>query len=127
MREYMINYLRYIENLLHQADNLDEERISALRHEILVQIGFLQHERLVHFLVVIVFALAFFIAMGLFLYFKTIGLALLCLLLLVLLIPYIGYYYFLENTTQKFYILYNKLASLDDKADYPNTDKMGKF
>lgn len=123
----MTVYLRYIENLLNQQANLDSAKISALRREILVQIGFMQHERLVHFLVVILVGLAFFITMALLLYFKTLGLGLLCFLLLVLLIPYIGHYYFLENTTQKFYILYNRLAALDDQADYPNTDKIGKF
>ena len=123
----MTIYLRYIENLLNQQANLDAAKISALRREILVQIGFMQHERLVHFLVVILIGLAFFITMAMLLYFKTLGLGLLCFLLLVLLIPYIGHYYFLENTTQRFYILYNRLASLDDQADYPNTDEMGKF
>lgn len=123
----MTVYLRYIENLLNQQAKLDSAKISALRHEILIQIGFMQHERLVHFLVVILIGLAFFITMALLLYFKTPGLGLLCFLLLILLVPYIMHYYFLENTTQKFYILYNRLASLDDQADYPNTDEMGKF
>ncbi len=116
-----------MEKLLNSSDKLNPEHISKLRREILVQIGFMQHERLVHFLVVILIGLVFFITMGLFLYFKSLGVALLCILLLLLLIPYILHYYFLENTTQKFYILYNKLASLDDKANYPNTDQMGKF
>ncbi|MDE6005562.1 MAG: hypothetical protein K2G88_09280 [Oscillospiraceae bacterium] len=124
MRHYMTVYLQYVEKILNNSDKLELKQISALRREILVQIGFMQHERLVHFLVVILIALAFFITMGLLLYFKSIGLLLLSLLLLLLLIPYIAHYYFLENTTQKFYILYNKLASLDDKADYPNTDKI---
>ncbi|MBD5144286.1 MAG: hypothetical protein HDT22_11920 [Ruminococcus sp.] len=127
MRHYMTSYLQYMEKLLNSSDKLNPEHISKLRREILVQIGFMQHERLVHFLVVILIGLVFFITMGLFLYFKSLGVALLCILLLLLLIPYILHYYFLENTTQKFYILYNKLASLDDKANYPNTDQMGKF
>ncbi|MDE6776765.1 MAG: hypothetical protein K2J25_02410 [Oscillospiraceae bacterium] len=127
MRHYMTVYLQYMEKLLNSSDKLNPEHISKLRREILVQIGFMQHERLVHFLVVILIGLVFFITMGLFLYFKSLGIALLCILLLLLLIPYILHYYFLENTTQKFYILYNKLASLDDKANYPNTDEMGKF
>ncbi|MDE5737633.1 MAG: hypothetical protein K2H93_04625 [Oscillospiraceae bacterium] len=127
MRHYMTVYLQYMEKLLNSSDKLNPEHISKLRREILVQIGFMQHERLVHFLVVILIGIVFFITMGLFLYFKSLGIALLCILLLLLLIPYILHYYFLENTTQKFYILYNKLASLDDKANYPNTDEMGKF
>ncbi|MDE6730014.1 MAG: hypothetical protein K2J71_04485 [Oscillospiraceae bacterium] len=127
MRHYMTVYLQYIENLLNDAEHLESAKIPVLRREILVQIGFMQHERLVHFLVVILIGLAFFLSMGCFLYFRTMGLGLLCGLLLILLIPYIWHYYFLENTTQKFYILYNRLAALDDQADYPNTDKMEDF
>lgn len=127
MRHYMTVYLQYMEKLLEHPESLSADRIQALRREILVQIGFMQHERLVHFLVVILIALAFFLSMGCFLYFRTLGLGLLCGLFLILLIPYIWHYYFLENTTQKFYILYNRLAALDDQADYPNTDKMGDF
>ncbi|MDE6087674.1 MAG: hypothetical protein K2G25_04745 [Oscillospiraceae bacterium] len=127
MRHYMTVYLQYMENLLQNPDSLNFAKISALRREILVQIGFMQHERLVHFLVVILIGLAFFLSMGFFLYFRTLGLGLLCALLLSLLIPYIWHYYFLENTTQKFYILYNRLAALDDQADYPNKDKIGDF
>lgn len=127
MRHYMTVYLQYMKKLLSNSDKLEKNQISAMRHEILIQIKFMQHERLIHFLVVILIALLFFITIGFVLYFKSIGLILLCLLLLILLIPYIMHYYFLENTTQKFYILYNQLASLDDKADYPNTDEIGKF
>jgi len=124
MKRYMTVYLQWLTQKLQNADSLTEQEISALRKEILVQIGFMQHERFVHFLVVILVGLAFFLTMGFYLYFKTTGLALLCLMLLGLFAPYLWHYYFLENTTQKIYILYNRAAALDDKADYPNTDKM---
>ena len=124
MKRYMTIYLHWLENKLKNTDTLSKEEISALRKEILVQIGFMQHERLVHFLVVILVGIAFFLTMGFYLYFKTAGLGLLCLMLLGLLAPYLGHYYFLENTTQKIYVLYNRVAVLDDGADYPNTDKI---
>jgi len=120
----MTVYLEWLEHLLASPEELKKINLSALRKEILVQIGFMQHERFVHFLVVILVGLAFFLTMGFYLYFKTLGLALLCVLLLGLFAPYLWHYYFLENTTQKFYILYNRVASLDDKTDYPNTDKI---
>ncbi|MBR4320404.1 MAG: hypothetical protein IKP69_10225 [Oscillospiraceae bacterium] len=124
MKRYMMIYLQWLEEKLKHTDSLNKEEISALRKEILVQIGFMQHERLVHFLVVILVGIAFFLTMGFFLYFKTTGLGLLSVILLGLLAPYLGHYYFLENTTQKFYVLYNRAAALDDGADYPNTDKI---
>lgn len=124
MKRYMSAYLDWLTRKLQHADQLTPEQISALRKEILIQIGIMQHERLVHFLVVILVGIAFFLTMGFYLYFKTVGLAVLCIMLLGLFAPYLGHYYFLENTTQKIYILYNRIAALDDDADYPNTDKI---
>ena len=124
MKRYMTIYLQWLTRKLAQPETLTKEELSALRKEILVQIGFMQHERLVHFLVVILVGLAFFLTMGFYLYFKTAGLGLLCLMLLGLFAPYLWHYYFLENTTQKIYVLYNRAAALDDKTDYPNTDKI---
>ncbi len=124
MKRYMIIYLDWLTKKLEHADALSKTELSALRKEILVQIGFMQHERAVHFQVVILVGLAFFLTMGFYLYFKLTGLGLLCLILLVLLGAYLWHYYFLENTTQKFYVLYNRAAALDDGADYPNTDKI---
>lgn len=42
----------------------------------------------------------------------SIGIYVLALLFLVLLIPYIKHYYFLENSVQKMYLIYNKLEQL---------------
>ncbi len=124
MRRYMENYKVYLESFLR---NPSPDQISALRREILVQIGFMQHERLIHFLVTMLFALLFMIAMGIYLFFPSAGMAVLVVLLLVLLIPYIGHYYYLENTVQKFYLLYNQAAALEDHVAYPNTQMMEKL
>ncbi len=124
MRRYMENYRVYLESFLQ---NPDPGKLPALRREILVQIGFMQHERLIHFLVTMLFALLFMLAMGIFLFFPSAGMAVLVILLLVLLIPYIGHYYYLENTVQKLYLLYNKAAALEDDLQYPNTQMLEKL
>lgn len=118
MRYYMLAYEKFLRDFLQSPV---PEDISRIRRETLTQIGFMQHERFVHFLVCILVGLAFFIALGLALYFRTAGLFLLALILLGLLVPYLWHYYFLENTTQKLYILYNRLAALEDGISYPNT------
>ena len=124
MRYYMTAY----ENFLREfVKNPDMNQLPAIRKETLVQIGFMQHERFVHFLVCILVGLAFFITMGLTLYYKTLALGMLSVLLLGLLAPYLWHYYFLENTTQRIYALYNKLSSLEDGIAYPNTDPDGKI
>lgn len=124
MRHYITAYEKYLKHFLEKPDTV---LLPSVRREALVQIGFIQHERLVHFLVCILVGLAFLLVMGLVLYFRTIGLFLLDLLLLVLLVPYLGHYYFLENATQRLYVLYNQLAALEDTIAYPNTDPDGKI
>jgi len=85
----------------------------------LAQISFFQHERLVHLMVTILFAVLAFSTF--FLLYLQIGLSvqasgglpwgllILFLLLLVLLVPYIMHYYLLENSVQKMYAQYDEL------------------
>ena len=124
MRYYMTAYENFLREFVKSPDM---SQLSAIRKETLVQIGFMQHERFVHFLVCILVGLAFFIAMGLTLYYRTLALGILTVLLLGLLAPYLWHYYFLENTTQRIYALYNKLSSLEEGIEYPNTDPDGKI
>ena len=83
-----------------------DENFSAFH---LIQIGFLQHERLVHLIVmmfVILFSLVFlalFLILDLFLF------ILLFALLFILTIFYIFHYYKLENTVIAWYFAYNEL------------------
>ncbi len=119
MKPYMKRFEAY---LTEQLQNPVPDQIPELRKEVLVQIGFMQHERLIHFLVTMLFAILFLISLGILLFSPSIGMILLTLLLLGLLVPYIAHYYFLENTVQKFYVLYNALAAMEDDIQYPNTD-----
>lgn len=88
------------------------ERVVREKAELLVQIGFFQHERLVHLIVTVLFALmtilVFFLAATNF----ALWTGVLLLLLLVLLIPYIKHYWLLENGTQKLYQYYDKMEEL---------------
>jgi len=73
----------------------------------LIQIGFLQHERLIHLLVmlfVILFSLIFF---ALFLMLNQILFLVLFALLLILSAFYISHYFKLENTVIRWYYVYN--------------------
>ena len=85
----------------------------------LAQISFFQHERLVHLLVTILFAILTFATFFL-LYMQmgfsvlaeeglSWGLLALFLLLLVLLVPYIMHYFLLENSVQKMYTQYDEM------------------
>lgn len=66
-------------------------------------IKFMQHERLIHLLVMLTIAILFFISMMVSLIYQMTALIMVDLLLLILLVPYIFHYFKLENGVQKMY------------------------
>jgi hypothetical protein len=113
MEKRLLNYLAYLDELEKGLGDMSAEEREGLRRELLVQIGFFQHERLIHLLVTVTFAIMLMLAMlaSLILAFFSLSLYILILLFLVLLIPYIVHYYHLENGVQKLYSYYDALAS----------------
>ena len=107
MAKQIREYLSYIEAFL-AAEHTDEEN-AAERELLLKRIEFYQHERIVHLLVTLAFAVFFLLALMMFLLKGGAGLLVLTVLFLVLLIPYIKHYYFLENSVQKLYIYYYRI------------------
>lgn len=107
MRKYLTEYLKALEAKLADPDaQLDYDELEQSH---LIMIGFMQHERLIHFLVTILFALGFFITLAVYLLGEQIMLLPLLLLILGLLVPYIAHYYFLENSVQKMYKLHDEI------------------
>ena len=109
MKKRILNYMNEIDQLLEQdtqTGSLDYEKISR---EHLIQLEFFMHERLVHLLVTLTFALFTFGDFFLLVISFEPGLVLLLLALLVLLIPYIMHYYLLENGVQKMYRQYDEM------------------
>lgn len=116
--ERLKKYLKRTEELLEYLTRISEsgelvrERVEQEKAELLVQIGFFQHERLIHLIVTALFAimtiLVFLLAVTRF----ELWVGVLLALLLVLLIPYIRHYWLLENGTQKLYFYYDKLEGL---------------
>lgn len=123
MEKRLKNYLKYMEELLGKIEkgtmckSADEpgaqenptQNREQLIKEHLTQISFFQHERLIHLIVTVAFALLemlsliiVFIAPGPFT-------LLLTIVVLILLIPYIRHYYILENGVQKMYEQYDRL------------------
>ncbi|MBQ9140730.1 MAG: hypothetical protein IJX63_02925, partial [Lachnospiraceae bacterium] len=86
-----------------------EEERKEMAAKMLVQIQFFQHERLIHLIVTVTFALLTILAIFAFLALIQIGLLLLSGLLIILLVPYIRHYYILENGVQKLYTYYDKM------------------
>jgi hypothetical protein len=107
MKRRLLDYIAYVESVLAGESTLESDEV--VRTDLLLQIQFFQHERLVHLLVTLLFALLFVGTTLFFTVFPTFPLLLLDLLFLILLVPYIRHYYLLENGTQRLYRLQDKL------------------
>ncbi len=106
MRKYFGEYTAAVLAALENG-NAD---LEALKRELLVKIGFMQHERLIHLMVTILFALLLFLCLIAYFVSGIIGMLAAAALMLVLLIPYIAHYYFLENGVQKLYRIYDRIC-----------------
>ncbi|MBQ7587763.1 MAG: hypothetical protein IJT37_07040 [Lachnospiraceae bacterium] len=115
MKERILNYRNRIDNLISM--NSEETDWDRVIEEHLIQIGFFQHERLIHWLVTMLFALLTFMAVGVYLITGAVYVLALIGILLVLLIPYIMHYYLLENETQKMYDQYDRMLELKKERE----------
>ena len=97
----------YKEYILKQAKDPETDK-KELAEKLLVRIGFYQHERLIHLIVTMSFGI--FFLLSLILAFSNAYFLALSALLLILLVPYIAHYYFLENSTQELYKVYYSLT-----------------
>lgn len=110
MRKRLVEYRERIDALIDgAADGESSVDWDAVIEEHLVQISFFQHERLIHLLVTLAFALFELMSAVATVLVPQIGTAVLMLVLLVLLVPYVVHYYFLENETQKLYVQYDRM------------------
>lgn len=128
MEKRILNYRKYMDALLQQLNKTDEAlpdnetgnatqentaKIAVIKAEHLTQIAFFQHERLVHLIVTVLFAILEMFAIAMAMFFPGISTLLLVIVVLVLLIPYIRHYYILENEVQKMYGQYDRLCELE--------------
>ena len=110
MEKRILAYRKRIDELLKKED----ADWAKVLEEHLVQVAFFQHERLIHLILTVLFAvLEIMSILGTVILSAlekgNIALAIMTVLLLVLLIPYIRHYYILENEVQKMYTQYDEL------------------
>ena len=108
MKREVKDYLSEVEIRLKDEKSIDEKFVS----ELLIRIGFYQHERLIHLIVTMTFAIMTVLSFAVLVTNYSIQILLLSLLFLGLVIPYIAHYYFLENSVQKLYRLYYKALEI---------------
>ena len=112
MKKRILQYLSYIDEVLDNDDSDWEEEIK--KH--LIQIGFYAHERLVHLIVTVLFALGTVICILYVNYTGSMAIVALTVGLFVLLIPYVMHYYLLENSVQRMYRQYDEMQNKRKKS-----------
>lgn len=98
MTEFIIEHEEKLEKTSFSKDFLSYH---------LQQIHFLQHERLVHLIVMLFVMFSFLLFLVLFLFLNEILLLVVFLLCLLLTVFYVFHYFKLENTVIKWYFIYN--------------------
>lgn len=109
MKSQIQGYNNFIEKKLKE-DNSDEEW-DKVSEDYLVKINFYQHERLIHLIVTALFTIMETIVITATVITESLGLMVLAAAILILLIPYVAHYYFLENTVQRMYLTYDRIKN----------------
>ena len=118
MKNRILTYRKYIDSLLQSEEDCDWKYI---KQEHLIQVAFFQHERLVHLIVTITFAILELLTVCAYAIVGAIDSALsmpllvLAIAILILLVPYIKHYYLLENEVQKMYKQYDQICEKERK------------
>ena len=112
MTEYLTDYMNTVAERLDKCSNSNE--LDKILAEHMDKIAFMQHERIVHFLVTLMFTVILSIFMVGMLLTENIMLVVLVTIIIVLLIFYIKHYYFLENTVQKMYKVYDRILKMQE-------------
>lgn len=122
MGDRIKEYVVYIDGLLASDDASIDWEEEIKKH--LVQINFFAHERFIHLIVTVLFAimtvLVFLYLLG---HFELSILALLASIM-VLLIPYIKHYFLMENSVQYMFEQYDKMM---EKAGKKAFKRQGTF
>ena len=93
----------------------DQSRLNDLLLYMQRWLPWFQHERLIHLIVTVLFALSMLLVFGIFLLSEEIYILLLLALIVSLLIPYIVHYFHLENGVQTLYTLIDELEKRKEK------------
>ena len=107
MEAYLKRHEAFIRRQLDAAGaSVDWDGLARFHR---TQVGYLQHERLIHLLVTLFFGACTLVTLLFLVLHPQLPMGVLLLLLLVLLVPYLAHYYRLENGVQRWYHLANEI------------------
>ena len=115
MEQRILQYRKSIDEWLEkteQSAQVSQEILRDKMEEHLTQISFFQHERLIHLIVTVTFALLEMLAILLSVISDSLFALLLPVVILILLVPYIRHYYILENEVQRMYVQYDRMLRI---------------
>lgn len=104
IRKYCAEHEEYVQKYLSSGDNLEELLILHA-----CKIGWLQHERLIHLIVMLLISVLFLFSIWLYIVMDNPLVFILIAIVLVLLSAYIRHYFFLENKVQHWYKMYDRI------------------
>ena len=123
MEAYLARHEAFIRGELAAAgDGADWAGLARFHR---AQIGYLQHERLVHLLVTLFFGLSALLTLLVLVLHPRTLMGVLLLLLLALLAPYLVHYYRLENGVQRWYHLANEIEARAGRVSQRYDDGSG--
>lgn len=104
MKKYILEYMNKVQSFMDSdMKDADIEKIREVLAEFEIKISYFQHERLIHLIVTVLFAILEIISIALILINPSVSALILSGLFLVLVVPYVMHYYFLENSVQHMY------------------------
>lgn len=110
MKKRIQSYMAYMDQQLENNESGLSYEELCIEHE--KQLAYFMHERLVHLLVTLTFAILAFVTFFMAVMNFSMGMIVLFFAFLILLIPYIMHYYLLENSVQYMYRQYDRLQQL---------------
>ena len=108
MREYISKYVKYVDKVIEEdryKDSFIDEHLQMSKY--------FQHERVIHLVITLFYALLTILFWGLSLI--SLIFIIIALALTIFLVCYIYHYFYLENHVQYMYKQYNKLKKLEFK------------
>ena len=112
MKKYIQAYMNEINNFINnELSSADAERIYEVLEEFEIKISYFQHERLIHLIVTVLFAVLEIMAISVCLISPQLAAVVFSIMFLVLLVPYVMHYYLLENSVQEMYKMRDKIVT----------------
>ena len=109
MKKRILKHLAMMDEYIAGMSGKTVEEMEETLQRHMTEITFFMHERLIHLIVTVLFALGSFMTIFTYLLTENVGLVALGFLMIVLLAPYVKHYYLLENGVQKMYEQYDAL------------------